>query len=271
MMGSATDTLVVADHAAGGDPGDGWGGWRADVDVRHPAWRIDLSADGLVRARGPEAVEWACAPLLEPFSAEAMAAAGLEPLGWPVQVRDDARRPLLRGPEMELPARARPADPAALADPTVAVYVLDDDGWSHAAPLDAGGRFRPDEAGVYAVLRDVRPPSIGTGAVDGARLLPGPTDRHGITVSRWPLVAVPLQDRGSGIDWDSVEVRLGGELLIAEPDPPRDRIRIELPDAAGPGEVALEIRVADRAGHHTTAAATLELADPGAASTAAGP
>ena len=68
-----------------------------------------------------------------------------------------------------------------------------------------------------------------------------------VSAPTWEIFAIRMDDRGSGIDIASLEVSLDGLSLIAEPDPPRDRLLVELPDATPPGAHRLEVTVSDGA------------------------
>ncbi|MEZ4388372.1 MAG: M23 family metallopeptidase [Candidatus Krumholzibacteriia bacterium] len=135
-------------------------------------------------------------------------------------------------------------------------------GWTYeAAPERRDGRwtFPLDNPGAHLLGRDTTPPVI-----DGPRrrtvpAADGPRRRHGIGLARWELVPVTLTDGASGIDWDAVTVLLDGVPLVAEPDAPRDRLLIELPDALPPGEHRLTVTACDLAGLTTEATLTVRL------------
>jgi len=252
-------TLVVAGPAD--DPAAGWGGWAEGPDVRRDRWQVDLRHPDLVRGRGPDGLQWAAAPLLEPVAPHRLAVGGLEPLGLPVQYRVDLRRPLLDQPRVALPAVSRPLA-EVLAATEVALYVLDDGAWDWVGPVAADGAVDLPGAGVYGVLRDGAPPVIATAPVARRLVRQPPRQAHGVTLPRWPVVRIPVGDHGSGVDWSAVEVTLDGAPLVAEPDPPRDRILVELPDASAAGLRRLAVVAADRAGHVARVELRLELVDP---------
>ena len=107
------------------------------------------------------------------------------------------------------------------------------------------------DPGLYAVFRDVAAPRIcGWDAPLRVRAT-SERDQHGVTLPYWDLVPVEIEDKGTGIDGDTILVWLDGVPLIAEPDPLRQRVLIELPDELPPGEHVIGIEVADRAGHFT--------------------
>jgi hypothetical protein len=238
--------------------------------VRRDRWQVDLSAPQLVRGQGPGLLQWACAPLKAEVTVPPERLTGLVPLAVPVQYRADARRPLLRDPQVRLPAAARP-DSATLADPAVALYRLADDGWDRVGPVAADGMATLAGPGVHAVLRDTAAPVIATAAAETELRRAPPRRRHGITLPRWPRLAVPVGDHGSGVDWSTVAVTLGTTTLRAEPDPPRDRILVELPDGTAPGAARLGVRVADHAGHEAAAELVLTLRDAAESGPSAAP
>jgi hypothetical protein len=79
---------------------------------------------------------------------------------------------------------------------------------------------------------------------------PGPVSRvPGVTLPRWEVVPLDLQEEGSGVAAESVRVLLDGELLVVEPDLPRSRLLIELPDELPPGRHRLAVTLSDQAGN----------------------
>jgi hypothetical protein len=106
--------------------------------------------------------------------------------------------------------------------------------------------------GVHAVLRDVVPPAI-SGWREARRVRPGSrrTIASGVTPPHWEIIAVGLEDRGSGLDAATIRAWLNGEPLVVEPDLPRDRLLVELPDDLEPGDHVLGLEVADLAGNFT--------------------
>ena len=264
-------TLVVADP--GDDPAAGWGGWTAGPDVRREPWQVDLGHPELERGRTPEGLAWACAPLDAATPVAAPQLTGLQPLATPWQLRADQRRPLLEDPHVALPPAALPRSATWRDDPAVGLYQLDDGAWEHVDRPAADGTVVLPGAGVYAVLRDVAPPVIAPAAAQTRLVRREATRRHGIALPRWPVFRLPVGDHGSGVDWRTLAVTLDGAALIAEPDPPRDRILVELPDGLAPGRHRLAVTVADRAGQRASAEVVLELVapDPGPGAAAAAP
>jgi hypothetical protein len=151
-----------------------------------------------------------------------------------------------------------PAWPESLArDPRLGIYAQVESGaWVLAGrPEPAPGTstggglvFPLPGPGRYALLRDREPPRLGDA---GSRLrVPAAAvrDSAGVALPRWAMVEIPMLDRGAGIEPDSCRVLCDGQWLPAEPDPPRDRLLVELPDALPPGEHRLLIRISDRTG-----------------------
>jgi murein DD-endopeptidase MepM/ murein hydrolase activator NlpD len=256
--------LVIAPGKAGGGGGD-VPGWVRDADVRWERWLVDTAS---ATAAGGEAhdgaLQWTAAPLLEPLPDRFWRLSGLRPLGRPVQWRPAAGLALLETVTVAWPPSALP-DGLDPADTTLAVYRLQRRAWVHAGSLQAaqsGPVFALAQPGVYQIMRDGAAPVIATASVERELQREAPAARAGISLPRWPVVRVPVADHGSGVDWRTLAVTLDGEPLIAEPDPPRDRILVELPDSLGPGTYRLEIAVADRAGHRARAGLDLVLRDP---------
>lgn len=144
------------------------------------------------------------------------------------------------------------------AGPRAGVYRHADGSWSYAGELNraAGGDsnavFSLSRAGTYAVGFDIAGPVIGAGGDGDADLLvrPGPPGTvAGITPARWEIFPVALEDPGSGIRAESLTTTLDGRPVVVEPDPPRNRILVELPDETVPGPHRLEVRVEDQAGN----------------------
>ncbi len=154
-----------------------------------------------------------------------------------------------------------PAWPESLAgDPGLGIYAQQQDGsWAFAGRPEPGPGTAAGEGlvfplpgpGRYALLRDREPPRLGDA---GSRLrVPAAAvrDSAGVRLPRWELVEIPVRDRGAGIEPDSCRVLCDGQWLPAEPDPPRDRLLVELPDELAAGQHELLVRVADRAGQST--------------------
>ncbi|MBU0743213.1 M23 family metallopeptidase [bacterium] len=174
---------------------------------------------------------------------------GLEALGWSARVV---------APDWS--ARAGVAFPlaAALPDilpPELGVYMQDrGEDWNPAGVprrLGAAWVFDAHEAGRYALFLDRNAPYLGPGPDEGLVRRVAPSRVAAVSAPTWEVFAIRTEDLGSGIDTESIRVSLDGRPLIAEPDPPRDRLLVELPDATPPGAHRLEITVSDRAGHVT--------------------
>jgi len=157
-------------------------------------------------------------------------------------------------------------DGVAPGDPRLAVYVFDEeDGWERAADLERVGQrwcFGLDQPGAHVLALDAVPPRLSLPAV----VIVGeqrPRQRHGIALSRWERLEIAVDDDESGIDWGSARVSVAGRDLIAEPDPPRRRLLVELPDDLEPGEHPLIVLVRDRAGQAVEAVAEVVLTDGG--------
>ena len=167
-----------------------------------------------------------------------------EAAGWPV---DGA-------PRVEVPEAAL-GDPAAgPLDPAVRMYRWDGSRWQPAGrlltPSVAGGprRLALEARGLHAALRDTMPPVLGP-APAVARPHPGfGPGCEGVTPPRWEILAVPLRDTGSGIDVARLRATWDGEPLLVEPDPLRDRVLVELPSDAAPGDHLLVLTAADEVG-----------------------
>jgi hypothetical protein len=107
-------------------------------------------------------------------------------------------------------------------------------------------------------MRDLEPPHIAGGRESiRVRATAGPRRKGGITLPVWEVLAVPVRDEGSGVDPASVQAWLDGNAIIVEPDPPRDRLLVELPDDLAAGDHVLGLEIADRAGNF--AARTVSL------------
>ena len=164
-----------------------------------------------------------------------------------------------------------PYPPAQLPDEVstpAKVYRWHRQQWRPAGDLlavaDRSGRprFALDRPGRYAVMRDGTAPRILDPASSegqrhetkvGGEVLavgPGPVSRvPGVTLPRWEVVPLDLQEEGSGVAAESIRVLLDGEPLVVEPDLPRSRLLIELPDDLPPGRHRLAVTLSDQAGN----------------------
>ena len=138
-------------------------------------------------------------------------------------------------------------------DPAVMVYRWSKDKWKLAGRLiepehhGAGHRFALSSLGPHAVFRDMAAPMI----FPADTVITVPADPrgqvHGVTLPRWKIFPVDLLDLGSGVAPESITATLDGQVLIVEPDLPRDRVLVELPDDLGPGRHVLYLKAADEA------------------------
>lgn len=265
-IASAAWTMVIGEAGtAVDDRGARPGGWRPDADLLRDPWLVAVAGAAGAAGTVPRSpLSWAVGPLLDPAADRSLHEAGLTPLGPPVQFRLEGAGPLLQAATIDLPAAALAAPPPA-ADPAVGVYRLHRRSWRYEGPLDGGPdapSFDLAQPGVYRVMRDGLAPRVETAGVPGELVRRPQPAEAGITPPAWPVVPVAVVDGGSGVDWHGLSVLLDGEPLIAEPDPPRDRILVELPDRTAAGRRRLQIAVADRAGQRTTAVLELTLLAP---------
>jgi hypothetical protein len=141
------------------------------------------------------------------------------------------------------------------------VYRQDDKGrWSWIGNLqtEAASRaarigFGLPKPGRYAVLSDVKPPGIVPPQDTLAVCLQVDRHRAGVTLPRWQTLVLPLSEEGSGICADSCRLTVDGRMLIVEPDLPRQRLLVELPDTLTAGVHDLEVTVQDRSGLQASA------------------
>lgn len=125
-------------------------------------------------------------------------------------------------------------------------------GWAWAGrPARREGRWVADlgGAGRYVLLRDDGAPYLGPGPEEGLVRRAEPTGMAEVTAPTWEIVAIRAEDLGAGLDVETLTATWDDRPLVIEPDPPRDRLRVEIPDDAAPGAHVLEIAVGDRAGH----------------------
>ena len=133
-----------------------------------------------------------------------------------------------------------------------AVYVQTGRGeWRLAAAPSTGSatpRVELQGPGRYALFVDDRSPYLGPGPVED-RVGPGPAARcPGVTPPAWEIVPLRLEDRGAGVDVETLHVELDAVYLPCEPDPLRLQVLVDLPDDLAPGPHTLWIRAGDRAG-----------------------
>jgi len=137
----------------------------------------------------------------------------------------------------------------------LAVYRWDRNEWKPAddlvQPAQGSEAYRcaVSDPGLHAVMRDDTAPQVTVtkSLIEVAR--GAETQVSGVTLPRWEVFPVPLWETGSGIAPESVMVTLDGAALIVEPDLPRDRLLVELPDQTPPGSHVLSVQVSDEAGN----------------------
>lgn len=174
--------------------------------------------------------------------------------GWGVRW-SAAEWPVDGAPTVAVPAVAleEGAAPDSLGR-TPLMYRWDDDHWRLAGrllpPSAPGGiwRFGLEARGLHAAMIDVAPPRLGPAP---AKAGPHPGFRagsEGVTPPRWEILAVPVADAGSGVAPASIRATWDGQPLLVEPDLLRDRVLVEIPEAAAAGDHVLELEASDEAG-----------------------
>lgn len=165
--------------------------------------------------------------------------------------------------QMERPLAVSWPAPGVVADGSVGLYRHTGGGWDLVAVLagsDPGWTVKLDHPGAHILGRDLTPPRLR--GPDRLALLESlASSRHGVTLPRWQPLAIGVVDDASGLDWRQTRVTLDGRVLIAEPDPPRDRLLLEFPDDVAPGDHELVVVVADRAGLPTRAELSIMVPD----------
>lgn len=138
-------------------------------------------------------------------------------------------------------------------DPALMVYRWSGKKWSPAGRLmEPSGtyssfRFALSNPGLFGVFRDVAAPVIfPADTVISVREDPR-GESHGVTLSRWEVFPVSMVDQGAGIAPESISATLDGLPLVVEPDLPRKRVLVELPDGLAPGIHVLHLKVSDEA------------------------
>jgi len=149
-------------------------------------------------------------------------------------------------------------------DPAVMVYRWSKNKWKPAGRLiepeyhGAGHRFALSIPGQYSIFRDVAAPMV----FPADTVITVPVDPrgevHSVTLPRWQIFPVDLLDLGSGIAPESIIASLDGRPLIVEPDLPRDRVLVELPDDLAAGRHVLHLIAADEAGNEAEAEVLLD-------------
>jgi hypothetical protein len=142
-------------------------------------------------------------------------------------------------------------------DPALMVYLWSGKKWNPAGALlepsldGSVHRFALASPGLHAVFRDTAAPVIFPADTVVAVKEDPRGQVHGVTLPRWEIFPLDLLDAGAGIDPASIETTLDGLPLVVEPDLPRDRILVELPDDLPPGGHVLRVKAADEAGNES--------------------
>jgi len=266
---------------AGQDPGPAGGGWAPedvhlslavnpnDTIVLAPLFDVvPEGARPFVTRPGPRTGQpllaettLATVPGAQPDPAQAAQAArqGLVPLGRCVTWAA-ATWPASADVVVDLP------DGIAPADAGVFLFRWNGEAWLPAGPPQGpaapGGpaRFGLPQPGTYAALTDTTPPVI-----DDRALRAGPHPGWGppvpgLTPPRWEALAVPVRDDGAGVDPASLRALWDGRALVVEPDLPRDRVLVHVPDDAAAGPHVLELEVADALGRRARATVAVACA-----------
>jgi hypothetical protein len=190
---------------------------------------------------------------------------GLQPLGPGLEFLA-ADWPIDSAVVVDLPGYT-PSGPDSLAidsDPAVRAYRWRSGKWASAGRVmeparpDGPVRLPLGTPGFYALMRDSAGPVINVPGRTLAVYAAEPSTVPGITLSRWAVFAVGMVDNGSGIAPESITATIDGAPLIVEPDLPRRRVLVELPDdlPAGPHRLVLAVR--DDAGHRAEAVVNLD-------------
>jgi hypothetical protein len=143
-------------------------------------------------------------------------------------------------------------------DPRVGLYtrVEPEGDWSFAGhEFHAGGGWIGARIGGFdtmAVLADTTAPVLG-------RVTAGPGADWRDRGPARPEIRAVVDEKGSGIDAESVEVTLDGQWIPAEWDPERAIIRYQPPAALGEGAHEITLRLADRAGNRAERVGRFEV------------
>lgn len=247
------------------------------------AWTLVVLAEG--EAWPAAAAGWRAAPVGAGFAGQGLAIPPLGepreappgerlsapfPLWWREATAPAAAAPtglVVAGPAAEYAAAdwtadgvvpvPLPAGAAALAgDPRAAFYRRAGNAWSYVGPVRDFGLRRP---GLYAVLRDtLGPVVVARSSIIAATRGPARVVAA-VSAARWARLVIPVGDHGAGLDWDRLATSLDGRRLIAEPDAPRQRLLVELPDDLAAGDHTLGIEAWDLAGNLTTRTLTVRV------------
>jgi hypothetical protein len=165
--------------------------------------------------------------------------------GWPV---DGA--PVVDVPAALLAAGVAPDSPGRAPF----MYRWDGAHWRLAGRLlppprpEGTWRFALEARGLHAAMVDTMPPRLGPAPATVAAHPGFRAGSRGVTPPRWEILAVPVADAGSGVAPSSIRATWDGRPLLVEPDLLRDRVLVEIPDSAAPGDHVLSLEVADEAG-----------------------
>jgi len=134
--------------------------------------------------------------------------------------------------------------------------------WDYVGPCSLESQsFHFEEPGWHVVFIDVAAPEFQS-TQEVIAIIPGPVSTlTEISLPRWGITAIALDDPGSGVDTGTLTAQLDGQPLIVEPDPPRDRILIEWPDELTAGSHELRLSVSDAAGNLAEAFYLLNVLD----------
>jgi hypothetical protein len=149
-------------------------------------------------------------------------------------------------------------------DPRVMVYRWSKDEWKPEGRVmeptitDSARRFALSRPGIHAVFRDVAAPVIFPADTVIIVAADPRGQVQGVTLPRWRIFPVDLLDLGSGTAPESITATLDGQVLIVEPDLPRDRVLVELPDDLDPGRHVLYLKAADEAENETEAEVVID-------------
>jgi hypothetical protein len=165
--------------------------------------------------------------------------------GWPV---DGA--PVVDVPAAALGSGAAPDS----AGQTPFMFRWDGAHWRLAGRLlppaspEGAWRFALDARGLHAAMVDTVPPRLGPAPATAALHAGFRAGSKGVTPPRWEILAVPVTDAGSGVAPSSIRATWDGRPLVVEPDLLRDRVLVEIPDTAAPGDHVLSLEAVDEAG-----------------------
>ncbi len=112
--------------------------------------------------------------------------------------------------------------------------------------------FALTRPGLYAVFLDETAPVLKLPHGSGSPLIIGPgpsSDLPGVTAPRWEVFPIGIVEDGSGVASGRIVANLDGTTLVLEPDLPRQRLLVELPDTTQPGLHKLEVMVEDQCGN----------------------